>query len=192
MSLICIFAYVCVFLRTSYVPVCCAATRATQPAVSLPIRPSLPAVHLFTTVWPEVTRSICCFENDRANSSLSRLTFLGEDRHCCESWRDAELRVHAVCAMRDRLETRGESGSESPSDTTGEVLVLVRWVVLLFFSPHHDTAVSCLTNDTLTTDCYDDWWRQAWPIVRRPPYDASSPFRWGRLHACCPASVACR
>jgi len=59
-----------------------------------------------------------------------------------------------VCAVRDRLETRGESESESPSDMTGEVLVLL-------FSPHRDTATSCLTNDTLTTsssstDCYND------------------------------------
>jgi len=37
-----------------------------------------------------------------------------------------KLGVHAVCAVRDRLETRGESVSESPSDTTGKVLVLVR------------------------------------------------------------------
>jgi len=44
---------------------------------------------------------------------------------CCESWRDAELGVRAVCAVRNRSETRDESGSESPSDTTGEVLVLV-------------------------------------------------------------------
>jgi len=37
--------------------------------------------------------------------------------------RDAELGVHAVCVVGDRLETRGESASQSPSDTTGEVLV---------------------------------------------------------------------
>jgi len=30
-----------------------------------------------------------------------------------------------VCAVRDRLETRGESRSEPQSDTTGEVLLLV-------------------------------------------------------------------
>jgi len=45
--------------------------------------------------------------------------------------------------------------------TTGEDLVLVRCVVLLCLSSHRDTAVRCLTNDTLTTsssstDCYDD------------------------------------
>jgi len=57
-------------------------------------------------------------------ATLSRQTLLSED--CCESLRDAELEVRAVCAVRDRLETRSENGSESPSDTTGEVLVLVR------------------------------------------------------------------
>jgi len=66
------------------------------------------------------------FGNDRANYSLSRQTLLSEDRQCCESWRDAELGVGALCAVRDRLETRGESESESSNDTTGEDLVLVR------------------------------------------------------------------
>jgi len=36
-----------------------------------------------------------------------------------------------VCAVMDRLETCCQIGCKSPSDTTGEVLVLVRWVVLL-------------------------------------------------------------
>jgi len=72
----------------------------------------------------------------------------------------AKLGVRAVCDVRDRLETRGESGSKSLSDTTGEDLVLLHSVVLLCSSPHRDIAVSCLTNDTLTTsssspDCYD-------------------------------------
>jgi len=65
-------------------------------------------------------------------------------------------------------------------------LVLVRWVVLLCFSPHRDAAVSCLTNDALTTsssstNCYDDW-RRVSPTVRRPSY-ASSPFHRGHLLA---------
>jgi len=50
---------------------------------------------------------------------------LSEDRQCCESWRDAELGVCAVCAV---------------DDTTGKDLVLVRWVDLLCYSPHCDTA----------------------------------------------------
>jgi len=50
----------------------------------------------------------------------------------------------------------------SVCDTTGRDLVLICWVDLLCFSPHCDTAMSCLTNDTLntsssSTDCYDDW-----------------------------------
>jgi len=62
----------------------------------------------------------------RGFTTRLRQTLLSEDRQCCEVWRDAELRVGAVCAVRDRLETCGGSGSEIPSDTTGEVLVLVR------------------------------------------------------------------
>jgi len=31
-----------------------------------------------------------------------------------------------VCSVRDSLETRSESGSEPPTDTTGEDLLLVR------------------------------------------------------------------
>jgi len=57
--------------------------------------------------------------------TLSHQTVLDRDRQCCESWRDAELGVGAVSAVRDRMETRGENGSESPSDATGKDLVLV-------------------------------------------------------------------
>jgi len=101
------------------------------------------------------------FQTQARFATLSRQTLLSEDRQCCESWRDAELGVRAVCTVRDRLETRGESGSESPSDTDwrspGASLLSHSTV----FLPHGDTAVSCLTNDTLTsssssTDCYDD------------------------------------
>jgi len=75
----------------------------------------------------------------------SSQTLLNKDWQCCESWRDAELGVRAVCAV---------------GDTTDED----RWVDLLCCSPHRDAAESCLTNDTLTTfsvssDCYDDWRR---------------------------------
>jgi len=97
---------------------------------------------------------------------FSSQTLLNKNRQCCEFWRDAELRVRAVCAV---------------GDTTDED----RWVDLLCCSPQCDTAESCLTNDTLTTfssssDCYDDWRRPS-PTVRRPSYDASSPFRRCRL-----------
>jgi len=91
---------------------------------------------------------------------------LNKDRQCCESWRDAELGVCAVCAV----------GATTDED---------RWVDLLCCLPHCDTAESCLlTNDMLTTfssssDCYDDWRRPSLTICR-PFYDASSPF-----HQCC-------
>jgi len=55
----------------------------------------------------EVTWSIYCFENDRANYLLSRQTLLSEDIECCESWRDAELGDCAVCLL-----TCGDSGSQ--------------------------------------------------------------------------------
>jgi len=142
-------------------------------------RPCWP-VYLFTTAWPKVTWPPLCFKLRRGFTTLSRQTLLSEDRQCCESWRDAELGVGAVCGVRDRLETRGESGSESPSDTTGEDLVLVRWVVLPRFSPRRDTAVSYLTNDTLTTSMLR---RLTAGITDRstPSYDASSPFLRCRL-----------
>jgi len=160
MSFICIFAYVCVCLRTSHWFYLCVpprlslATRCRADPADSPV--------LFTGRWLEVTWPQLCFKLWRGFMTLSRQTLLSENRHCCESWKDAELGDSAVYAVMDRLETRGEIGSESPSDTTGEVLVLDGWVVLLCFSPHRDTTVSCRTNDTLTTsssstDCYDDW-----------------------------------
>jgi len=57
-----------------------------------------------------------------------------------------------VSAMRDRLETHGESRvSPGASPLSGATV----------FLPHRDTVVSCMTHDTLTTssssaDCYDD------------------------------------
>jgi len=133
----------------------------------------LPAVlTCFTCLLPydQKSRDRFGFENDRANSSLSRQTSLSEDRQCCESWRDAELGVCAVCAVRDRLETRGEREwvTEWYDWRSPGACPLSRSTV---FSPRRDTAVSCLTNDTSTTsssstDRYDDW-RQASPTVRR-------------------------
>jgi len=31
-------------------------------------------------------------------------SLFNKDRQCCESWRDAELRVHAVCAVGDKTD----------------------------------------------------------------------------------------
>jgi len=137
-----------------------------------------PAV--FTIQWLEGTWPPRCFKLRHSFATLSSQTLLSEDRQCCESWRDAELGARAVCAVRDRLETRGENGSESPRDMTGKDLVLVRWVVLLCFSPHCDAAVSCLTKNMLTTsssssDCYVDW-HPASLTIHHLAYNASSPF----------------
>jgi len=145
-------------------------------------RPSFPAVlNSFACLLP-------CDEKSRDRSYVqtagtisghfSSQTLLNKDRQCCESWRDAELGVRAVCAV---------------GDTTDED----RWVDLLWGSSHCDTAESCLTNDTLATfssssECYDDW-RRPLPTVRRPSYDASSPFRRCRLlRSCSNASAAQR
>jgi len=54
-------------------------------------------------------------------------TLLNKDQQCCESWREVELRVQAVCAV---------------SDTTDE-----DWVSLLCCLPHCDFTKGCLAND---------------------------------------------
>jgi len=61
---------------------------------------------------------------------------LNKDRQCCESGRNAELGVRAVCAA---------------GDTTDED----RCVDLLCCSPYCDTAENCLTFSSIS-DCYDD------------------------------------
>jgi len=62
------------------------------------------------------------FQLERSFATLLCQTVLSGDRQCCESSRDAELGVGAVCAVWNRLETRGENGSQSPSGTTGKTL----------------------------------------------------------------------
>jgi len=105
--------------------------------------------HLFATVWRVVTWLPLCSTWGCDFSTLSSQTLLNRDRQCYESWRDAELKVRAVCAV---------------SDTTDED----RWVDLLCCSPHCDTAESCLMNNMLTTfrlssGCYD----RPPPVLRR-------------------------
>jgi len=156
MSLICIFAYVCVSFRTSHwlylfthrlhaaaaLARLCDTYRAYSPV-------------LFTGQWLEVKWPPLCFKLGRGFATLSRQTLLNEDRKCCESWRYAELWDRAVCAV-------------------GGTTCKERWVNVRCFSSHCDTAESCLTDDTLTTsstNCYDDW-RQAItdrspPVLRR-------------------------
>jgi len=129
MSLICIFAYVCVFLRTSYwLSPCAALLRLSHAACRIAAELTqftgrADLLYLFAAVWLEVTWPPLCFKFRRGFATLLRRTSLSEDWQCSESWRDAKLGVRAVCAVKDRLKTRGESGSESPSDTTGEVSV---------------------------------------------------------------------
>jgi len=69
MSLICIFAFVCVTLRTGHWLYLCthrlhAAAALPQPVALLLSRPSFPAVltwfHLFATVWLKVTWPLLC------------------------------------------------------------------------------------------------------------------------------------
>jgi len=195
MLLICILAYVCV---SSYqlliVPVCCTAVaELCRPPSSLPSQPSfldLPT-HLFCLLAADKkSRDCCCVSNSSAILPPFHVRLCWVKIDSAESWRDTELEDHTMCFVRDRLETCSESGSEWQSDATGEVLVLVRRVILLCFWLHCDTVVSCLTNDMLTTsssttDCYDDW-RQASPTICCPSYDTSSPFH--HCHLLCAAS----
>jgi len=129
MSLICIFAYILAALQ----PPRCAARhhRVCLFDELTQFTGCADLFHLSTTIWPEVTWSICCFENNY--TSYSRQTLMSEGRQCCESWRDAEFGDRTVCAVVDGSEIRDESGSESPSDMTCKVLVLVRQVILLCF-----------------------------------------------------------
>jgi len=128
--------------------------------------------------YDEKSRDRRCVQTGGAISRhFSSQTLLNKDRQSCESWRDAELGVRAVCAV---------------GDTTDED----RWVDLLSCSPNCDTAKSCLMNDTLTTfssssDCYDDWRRPS-PTVRRPSNDAISPFCRCHLCSCYNVSAAQR
>jgi len=44
---------------------------------------------------------LCCFSLPPISGHFSSQTLLNKDRQCCESWRDAELGVRAVCAVGD-------------------------------------------------------------------------------------------
>jgi len=123
-----------------------------SPPPSLPSRPSFPGVSIHLFCWPagksRKSRDHICVSNSGAvlRHFHVRLCWVK-----IESWRDAEPSSEITqCAARDLLDTRGESGSESPSDTTGKVLVLVRWVILLCF------------RHTLTLP-WAVWWTIRWP-----------------------------
>jgi len=173
--------FTCVRIGCALQLCCRSLLRCRRPSV----RPCLP---VFTCLLPydEKSRDRCCVQTGRDFSTLFKVRrcwikttvlWILEKRRarsscsvCCESWRNAELGVRAVCAV---------------GDTTDED----RWVDLLCCSPHCDIAESCLTNDTLTTfssssDCYDDW-RRTSPTVRRLSYDVSSQFRRCRLLRSC-------
>jgi len=138
--------HICICVRVSsyqllIIPVCCAA--ATEPRS--PPR-SGRADPVYRSCWP-----VSSVYYRMTKSHVIDLLFWKRSRELVSftsdfvEWRSTVLWVlERRRARKDRLETRGESGSESPSDTTGEDLVLVRWVVLLCFSPHRDTAVNCL------------------------------------------------
>jgi len=80
--------------------------------------------------------------------------------------RDAELGVHAVCAVSDTTDEDRKSICRAVRHT--------------------------LTTFSLSSDCYDDRSRPS-PTVRRPSYDASSRFRRCRLlRSCYNASAAQR
>jgi len=145
-SLIYIFAYVfvpvtvCTCVRIGCEPQlhCRSLLRHRQP--SFPACWPVFTCLLLYDVWREVTWPPLCSNWDAISRHFSSQTLLNKDRQCCKSLREAELDVHAVCAVR--------YDGRRP------------WVDLLCCSPHYDTAEICLTNDTLTTfssssDCYD-------------------------------------
>jgi len=95
---------------------------------SLPSWPGFPACWFTCSVYWPVTRSLmtaAVVQTWECFTTFSRQTLLSEAWQFCESLRDAELKDHAVWAVRVHLETRCESGSEP--------LVLVRWFKLLCF-----------------------------------------------------------
>jgi len=113
----------------------------------------LSCFHLFATVWREVTWCRCVQTGGAISWHFSSQTLLIKDRQCCDSWKDAEFGVSAVCAEGDMTDKD-------------------RWVDLLCCSPHCDTAESCLMNDMLITfgsnsDCYNDWRQPSLTVLRR-------------------------
>jgi len=162
MSLICIFAYVCMPLSTCHWLYLCtyrphAAAALPQPAASLPSRPSFPAVltwfHLFATVWLEVTRPMLC-----SNSAAILRHF--EVTLC---W----INTHSAVNL-----------GETPSS---EFVQYVLWLIQLTKTVE---SIYCAIRHTVTLprvvwrmicwpytlissfDCYDVW-RQPSPTVRR-------------------------
>jgi len=187
MSLICIFSYVCVFLRTSHwLHLCAAPPRSSRFTCSVywPVTRSHVTAAVFQT-WARFCDTFTPYFVDWRSTVL---------------WVLERRRYRAVCAVRDRLETRGESGSESSSDTTGEVLVLVRWVFLLFFA----TPWPCCE---LSERCADHIQFKYWllgrltpgitdrslPVLRRQQYalSRSSTTPLPR-RVCCSAPAVCR
>jgi len=99
--------HICICIRTSHclylligctLQLCCHSLLRHH-------QPSFPAVltcfHLFATVWREVTWPPLCSNWGAISRHFLSQTLLNKDRQCCESWRDAELGVHAVCAVGD-------------------------------------------------------------------------------------------
>jgi len=179
---------------------------AMRPATSLPSRPSFLGVltHLFclpamltrfTCLLPynQKPRDRCCVPNSgavlqhfhvRLCRVLERCWAWSSCSVCCEvSFEDYRWQWEWVTKWYDWR----SPGANPPSRST-------------VFSPHRDTVVNCVTNDTLTTSssntaCYD-YRRQALPTVRHPTYDASSPCLLGRplrsfpWRNCCSAPAA--
>jgi len=159
---------ICIRIHAShfFVPVCAYAVRHGLR------RTGQPSTHR-PSFQPSLTCLLACDCGSRdhhcvqtvgtISGHFSSQTLLNKDRQCCELW-------------RSRARCSGSVGCEWYDWQRPQMLCC---------SPHCDIADSCLTNDTLTTvsvssRCYNNW-RQLLPTVRRPSYDASSPFHQCRL-----------
>jgi len=158
------------YLHMYALPTRCSCTRTGLPTphhLLCPFHsPVLFTSHATGVMWP-----FCCFENDRANYSLSRQTLLSVDLQCCESWRDAVLGDYAMCPVTELSRLAVRVGASH------RVLWLIKHgsrsaeLFYVFSRLHHDSAVGCLTNDTLIKSVRVDTptdARDHWPFATRP------------------------
>jgi len=160
MSSICIFVYVCVFLRTIYWSYLCAALpRLSHVARRVAAEPNqftgrADLFHLFTTVLPEVTwpplfqtraRFYDTFTSDFVEWRSTALLWVFERRRARSFW--------SVCCEGSFGDTRWEWGwvTEWYDWRSHGANPLSHSTV---FSPHCDTTVSCLTNNNMSSEMF--------------------------------------
>jgi len=100
--------HICICIHTSRCLYSCTHSLHIAPALMQPAADPLTKfsgrVDLVSPVCYCMTRShvtAAVFKIRHDFATLSSQTLLNKNRQCCESWRDAELGVHAVCAGSD-------------------------------------------------------------------------------------------